>query len=156
LQQVIRSTAPNIDAMKGQHFTDIQLITLQTLIDTLIPPDEWPSGWESGVGDYLLRQFDRDLRDRLEIYRTALDLLDAETTMTSHAHVAFADLSLPERTELLTQLEQGSTSNQWPFAPSEFISMASAHAAEGFYSDPGNGGNRGGIAWKMMGFEVRG
>jgi hypothetical protein len=30
------------------------------------------------------------------------------------------------------------------------------HSAEGFYSDPGNGGNRDNIAWKMIGFEVTG
>jgi hypothetical protein len=27
---------------------------------------------------------------------------------------------------------------------------------EGFYGDPGNGGNRNAVSWHMIGFEVRG
>jgi hypothetical protein len=34
--------------------------------------------------------------------------------------------------------------------------MLAEHCAEGFYSDPGNGGNHSESAWKMIGFEVRG
>jgi gluconate 2-dehydrogenase gamma chain len=30
------------------------------------------------------------------------------------------------------------------------------HTMEGFYSDPGNGGNRDAVSWKMIGFEVTG
>ena len=34
--------------------------------------------------------------------------------------------------------------------------MIVEHCAEGFYSNPENGGNKDGIAWEMIGFEVRG
>ena len=131
-------------------FTPAQRFCLDALVDTLIPPDDWPGGVDAGVVDYLARLLAIDLADMLPIYKTALDLLDAETTG------AFADLGSDERVELLTMLERGETSQAWPFAPSWFLSMASTHAAEGYYSDPGNGGNRDGVAWKMIGFEVRG
>ena len=27
--------------------------TLRTLLDRIIPPDDYPGAWQSGVGDYL-------------------------------------------------------------------------------------------------------
>ena len=35
--------------------------TLQAIIDRLIPADDYPSGWEAGVGDYLFRHWFSDL-----------------------------------------------------------------------------------------------
>ena len=40
--------------------------------------------------------------------------------------------------------------------PVAFFQTAVEHAMEGFYSDPGNGGNHDGVSWRMIGFEVRG
>jgi len=132
-------------------FTPVQLRCLHALVDTLIPPDEWPGGVDAGVVDYLSRLLATDLPDVLPIYESALDLLDAETKTG-----AFGSLDSDERIELLSKLDRGETSQAWPFAPSWFLSMASTHAAEGYYSDPGNGGNQDAVAWKMIGFEVRG
>ena len=132
-------------------FTPAQLQCLNALVDTLIPPDDWPGGVDAGVVDYLAQLLATDLPDMLPIYKTALDLLDAEATTG-----LFASLDSDERIALLSTLERGETSQAWPFAPSWFLSMASTHAAEGYYSDSGNGGNRDGVAWKMIGFEVRG
>ena len=134
--------------------TTDQLRCLNALIDTLIPPDDWPGGVDAGVVGYLVRLL-RDQRELLPIYESGLDLLDLE----AHAYRAWTDfheLDPSERTELLVNLEKGVTSREWPFSPSWFLSTAVNHAAEGFYSDPGNGGNRDGVAWKMIGFEVRG
>jgi gluconate 2-dehydrogenase gamma chain len=36
-----------------------------------------------------------------------------------------------------------------------FFRLLVAHTAEGYYSDPGNGGNRDRISWKMIGFEAK-
>ena len=40
--------------------------------------------------------------------------------------------------------------------PATFLGIAAEHAAEGFYSDPGNGGNIGSVSWAMVGFRVTG
>ena len=40
-----------------------QLAILQALIDRLVPPDDFPGGWEAGAGDYLLHQLASDVRD---------------------------------------------------------------------------------------------
>jgi len=130
-----------------------QIQTLRAAIDCLIPPDEFPGGWEAGVGDYLLRQFERDLRSSLERYRIGLDALDQE----AHARAGqpFTELTPKAQTALLEQLEQGQVVTAWAIAPENFFRQLVDHAMEGYYGDPGNGGNRDASAWKMIGFEVR-
>jgi hypothetical protein len=54
-------------------FTGRQLATLGALVDRIIPPDDFPSGWEAGVGAYLERQLSRDLQPWIETYRAGLD-----------------------------------------------------------------------------------
>jgi len=133
--------------------TPKQIQTLRSVIDCVIPPDEFPGGWEAGVGDYLLRQFERDLRPQLEMYRAGLDALDQEAQ--ARTGQPFAELTPEAQTTLLEQIEQGKVITDWPIAPADFFRQLVDHAMEGYYGDPGNGGNRDAIAWKMIGFEVR-
>ena len=46
-------------------FSERQAATLRAMVDRLIPPDDFPGGWEAGVGDYLARQLSGDLRPLL-------------------------------------------------------------------------------------------
>ena len=70
--------------------------------------------------------------------------------------IRFADLSPSEQDALLTRVEEGDVTSSWPINPKQFFRMAVGHALEGFYADPGNGGNHDGVSWRMIGFEVRG
>ena len=85
-------------------FDDCQMRSLQALLDTLIPADDYPGAWEAGVGDYLLRQLQGDLAELLPAYQTWLRALDGEAH-TVYGEL-FADLSLAERTALLTKIEK--------------------------------------------------
>ena len=134
--------------------TEPQRTTLRALIDRIIPADDFPGGWDAGVGDYLDRQFAGDLSDALELYLSGLDALDVEARMT--AGVSFAALAPDAQDELLRSVEVGEMATDWPVDPPEFVRAATEHAAEGFYGDPGNGGNRDGVSWRMIGFEVTG
>ena len=131
-----------------------QTTTLQAVVNRMIPPDDWPGGWEAGVGDYLFRQFERDLKGAVETYQQGLDALDAE----AHAvyQRSFAQLGEAQQDSLLTQIERGEVQTDWQVVPAAFVNMLAHHCAEGFYADSGNGGNRDSIAWQMIGFEVRG
>ena len=140
--------------MTSTTLSNDQWRTLQALVDCLIPRDDFPSGWEAGVGEYLARQFEGDLREVVPMYVLGLDGLDAEAQATLGQ--PFAALDLKTQTHLLTQIEQGQTKTTWPTNAQSFLTTAMNHAAEGFYSDPGNGGNTDGAAWKMMGYEVKG
>ena len=133
-------------------FEPRQLQTLQTLVDTIIPEDDYPSGWEAGVGDYLLRQLESDLENCLSLYRDWLDALEIEAEKVFQR--SFASLDLKARTSLLEAIEQGDIKSDWRVDQAGFFATIVEHCTEGFYADPGNGANRDGIAWAMVGFEV--
>ncbi|MDQ2688564.1 MAG: gluconate 2-dehydrogenase subunit 3 family protein, partial [Armatimonadota bacterium] len=62
--------------------TTRQWATLEALVNRIIPPDESPGGWEAGVGDYLQRQFAKDLSEKIALYQSGLDALDEEARQT--------------------------------------------------------------------------
>lgn len=134
-------------------FTEQQTLCLQALVNCIIPADDFPNGWDAGVGDYLMRQFEGDLQDKVDVYRRGLKSLDAESQAV-YEH-DFAWLSREEQVALLTTIEQGQVKANWKVDPAQFVRMVSEHCAEGYYSNPENGGNRDQVAWRMIGFEVR-
>lgn len=124
--------------------------TLHSLMDRIIPPDEDPGAWQAGVGDYITRQLQGDLRGELARYQAGLDALEAEAR--ARARTSFSALPPAEQDALLRQVEAGEVLAPWATDPARFFQMVVEHVAEGFYSDPGNGGNRDGAAWQMIGF----
>ena len=134
--------------------SDRQMTCLQALVDTIIPADDFPGGWEAGVGDYLIRQLNSDLASQLTMYRIWFDMLDAEARAKNDKD--FADLSLDERTALLESIEKGGVKAVWALDPVACFALIVEHCTEGYYSDPGNGGNLDAVSWAMVGFEVTG
>lgn len=144
-------------------FSPRQWETLRAVVDRIIPPDDFPGGWDAGVGDYLARQLSPggDLAALLPTYRAGLDALEQEAdAVRSVGHsglVHFAELGADAQDVILARVSKGTAAAKWrKVAPSRFFRLLVEHAQEGFYGDPGNGGNRDGAAWKMIGFEVRG
>ncbi len=133
--------------------TTHHLETLRALVNRIIPPDGDPGGWDGGVGDYVVLQFERDLKPLLQTYRLGLEALDSEAR-AAYA-LDFAQLSATQQDALLTRVEAKVVSTPWPFDPASFFRMACEHCAEGYYGDPANGGNPNGASWGMIGFEVR-
>ena len=68
----------------------------------------------------------------------------------------FAALGEAQQDALLTRVEQGEVRTDWSIDAAGFFAQFAEHCAEGFYSDPGNGGNRDGVSWRMIGYEVSG
>jgi hypothetical protein len=131
-----------------------QVQILEALVNRIIPADEYPGGWEAGVGDYLSLQFKRDLKHLVQVYSLGLDGLDGEACAVHNRNFDQLDESLQD--DLLTQIEVGRVMTPWVVDPVAFFRMAVEHCAEGYYSDPGNGGNKGSISWDMIGFQVHG
>ncbi len=129
-----------------------QLTILETVINIIIPADTDPSGWEGGVGDYFLHQFEGDLKPVLATYEQGLLSLDAEAKAVTGKPLAELDPQAQEA--LMMNIERGHVQTTWSTDPTAFFAMLVEHCAEGFYSDPGNHGNRNGTAWAMIGFEV--
>src|ERR1700674_349197 len=125
--------------MKLHMLTEQQTKILEAVVNTIIPPDGDPGGWESGVGDYLFRQFGRDLEAFVRMYQQGILAVDDGAQPIPGKN--FADLTPDAQESLLARIERGQVQTVWPVDPASFFVMVVEHCAEGFYSDPGNGGN---------------
>jgi len=125
--------------------------TLRAAVDRIIPADEYPGAWQSGVGDYLARQFEKDLRPFFADYCSGLASLEADSIARFQRD--FCSLLDEEKDEILGKVETGKVSTNWTIAPQIFFRLLTNTTAEGFYSEPEQGGNRDGLSWVMVGFE---
>jgi hypothetical protein len=133
--------------------TETEQTILQAVVDRIIPPDDYPGAWEAGVGDYIARQLEGDLRSMLRMVRDGLTALDAEA-VAQYGH-SFIDLDAEQQDGLLRHVEAGNVKTSWPVSPARCFAQWVHLTGEGYYSDPGNGGNRNGVAWEMIGFKER-
>jgi hypothetical protein len=131
--------------------TEQQRQTLRAAVNRIIPQDDYPGAWQSGVGDYLARQFEGDLRPVFDDYRNGLTALDAESR--ARFQRSFSKLSEADQDRVLGLVESGEVLTTWDVAPPFFFSLLVRTTAEGFYSEPEQGGNRNALSWKMVGFE---
>ena len=106
---------------------------LRAVVDRVIPGDEFASGCAAGVDGFILRLLAGDSRNDLEMVEAGLDALESQ---------GFGGLGAAGQDDVLRSVE-----NQKWFE--RIVEMA----MEGFYGDPGNGGNKGEVAWKMIGYD---
>ena len=125
--------------------------TLRTVVDCLIPADDFPGAYEAGVCDYLVKLFETDLRADAEFFSTGLDSIEREAR--ARFGEPFANLTPAQQTITLEAIQQGDVVTSWQISPQRFFEMLVCTTAEGFYSDPQQGGNRGAVSWTMTGFE---
>ncbi len=122
-------------------------------MNRVIPEDEHPGAWDAGCGDYLFRQLNGQLAHLHATYRAGLDGLDAEAR--AEFAQGFADLATDQQDGVLGRVETGSVSAAWTTPPQGFFTTLVNHTAEGYYADPGQGGNRDRVSWQMVGFNGR-
>jgi gluconate 2-dehydrogenase gamma chain len=125
--------------------------TLPAVVDCLIPPDDFPGAYDAGVCDYIEQLFETDLAEQAEFFRVGIDAIDIEALATYNA--PFAVLTRDQQIEILGAIESGTVKTSWTIAPERFFAMLVNITAEGYYSDPQQGGNRGQASWIMTGFE---
>ena len=125
--------------------------TLPAVVDCLIPPDDFPGAYDAGVCDYIDQLLQTDLAEHAEFFRAGLDAIDSEALATYNA--PFAVLTHEQQISILKAIESGALKTAWPIAPARFFDMLVNTTAEGYYSDPEQGGNRGRASWVMTGFE---
>ena len=125
--------------------------TLRALVDCLIPADDFPGASEAGVCDFLARLFGSDLSQEIDFFHTGLEAVEAEAI--ARFNRKFAELPHDQQVLTLQAIESGHVSTEWMISPERFFEMLVNTTAEGYYSDPQQGGNRGGASWVMTGFE---
>src|SRR5205809_4677651 len=101
--------------------TEQQQQTLRSAVDRIIPPDDYPGAWESGVGDYLARQFESDLRPVFDDYCTGLTALEAESA--ARFQQSFSQLSSEDQDSVLALIEAGEVLTTWDVAPLRFFKL---------------------------------
>ena len=125
--------------------------TLRAVVDCLIPPDDFPGAYEAGVCDYFERIFQTDLATQSEFFNTGIRCIEAEAL--EWFNESFANLTPEQKISTLAAIESSDVKTFWPISPSVFFELLVNTTAEGYYSEPQQGGNRGGISWVMTGFE---
>ena len=113
---------------------------LRAALERILPRDEDPGALDAGAEAYLDRQLGGDLRASGEMIRAGLAALDA--TARGRSGHGFAALPAGEQDALLREIETA-----------DFFLLLVRTTAEGFYSDPAQGGNRDAVSWRMTGFE---
>jgi len=125
--------------------------TIRAVVDCLIPPDDFPGAYEAGVCNYLDRLLQTDLAEHADFFRAGIDAIDTEALAQYNAR--FEALTPDQQIAILAGIDSGAVKTSWPVAPSRFFEMLVNTTAEGYYSDPQQGGNRGCASWVMTGFE---
>ena len=130
-----------------------ELELLRALLERLVPPDDFAGAFGAGVDDYVTRQLAGDLVSRLPAVAAGLQGLDAEAR--ARDGVSFGVLGCDAQDAILRDIEAGRTRVAWETPPGAFLSLMVSLAAEGYYADPGNGGNRDRVSWKMVGYDPK-
>lgn len=159
-----------------QYFNSGEVDFLTPAVDRLIPPDPTgPSASEAGVVIFLDRQLAGDYGNGAHFYlegpwQKGTDTQGYQSRFTPaqfyrHAIAAieqavgrsengkrFRDLGTDKQDALLKQMESGDLKLDGPITSKAFFTMFLQNVLEGYFSDPIYGGNKGGAAWKMIGF----
>ena len=138
-------------------FSNAERETLSAVLDRLIPADDVAGAVASGGVEYVERLFRRELASELDVFRAALRALDE---VVSRAEVdarvtSFARLAPEPQDRWLARMERGELRAMSPQLTASFFERLLNLAAEGFYADPAQGGNRGAVSWRMMGYDPR-
>jgi gluconate 2-dehydrogenase gamma chain len=130
----------------------MRLETLRAIVDCLIPPDDFPGALEAGVCDFLARLLETDLADQREVFASGLEGIESEAL--ARFDKSFANLNSDQQVEVLRDVEHGRVMTSWPTSPQHFFEILVMTTAEGYYSDPEQGGNTESVSWVMTGFQV--
>jgi hypothetical protein len=137
--------------------TPPQLTALRSLLDRIIPADDFPGALAAGTDTYVLRHLLGDCTEEAPVFLLGLTQLDAETVARHGPHQTFATLLPTQQDALLADLAAARPMTPWPppLAALTWFHRLVELAHEGFYADPANGGNRDAASWGMLGYAPR-
>ncbi len=131
------------------------IATLRAAIDRLIPRDDFPGATEAGVDRYIIQLLAGDRAGESPRIEQALRAIDAEARATRGKH--FDQLPPGAQDDILAAVENGRVASAiWiDLDPRALFDRLVELCAEGYYSDPEQGGNRDGVSWRMIGYDRR-
>jgi hypothetical protein len=144
--KVVHTFFQMFDATRGHGtlipWPDDQIEHLRTIMDRIIPRDQDPSATDLGVDRYVLQQ----------LRSGAFPLSD----QIRDGVAAVADLARSRLGRSLQDLDDGEQDRMLQeVTPQSWFQALAELVAEGYYADPGNGGNAGARSWTIIGYEHR-
>lgn len=134
-------------------FSAAELETLKSLVNTVVPADEWAGGWDGGVERLLAGHGDDFLADGLTILQSTVAAADASADALRGQ--PFAQLSPDDQrsiVEAALEIEEPGGGQPWPGrqvdAAKPFSSLVTI-TYQGFYA-----GTREPAGWKMVGYSI--
>jgi hypothetical protein len=135
-------------------FPEPQREILRAVADRIVPADDFPGAAEAGAVEFISRLLNTDLRGEQLTYLNGLAAIDQEARAVYEK--PFVSLEPRQQDEILTNIEADRVQTDWIVPPVAFFQMLVEQVLESFYADPGNGGNRDKVSWKMIGFRAEG
>lgn len=128
--------------------------TVDALAARIIPGDaEDPGAREAGVVYYIDRALSGTYSEWQGVYREGIRTLNTYTTERYGGN--FFELSETNQDTVMEALANGEVpgfGDSDMGASESFFTVVWSHTAEGMFSDPIYGGNRGAVGWKLIGF----
>jgi gluconate 2-dehydrogenase gamma chain len=81
-------------------------------------------------------------------------LISLEKESRKQFEQSFSSLSEKQKDAILSQVEAGNVLATWTVSPQAFFTLLTNTTAEGFYSEPEQGGNHERVSWAMIGFDA--
>ncbi|UED83324.1 GMC family oxidoreductase [Streptomyces profundus] len=131
------------------------LDTLRAVVNRLVPAEGHPGGWESGLDTFLPSALGAAARAEAPLVEAGLARLDQEAG-ARHGGTRFAALAPAEQDDLIAELLADHTEPDAGGADAgRCLRTLIRLCGQGFWGDPGNGGNRDGASWRLIGYRER-
>ncbi|MFI4994402.1 MAG: GMC family oxidoreductase [Hyphomicrobiales bacterium] len=120
----------------------LDVFLLEAVVDRIVPSDEDPGAIAAGTMGFVRERLRQAPPGLAEAIRAGLRVAD-DTARAKHGR-GFLEIGADERDGALHAL-----------AGEPWFRLLAEMTAEGFYADPGNGGNLSAASWKMLGYDPR-
>jgi gluconate 2-dehydrogenase gamma chain len=119
-----------------------QATEIEAAASRIIPTDDTPGAREAGVIYFIDRALGTFAADRRADYEKGLPVLQAKTQEMFPGAGKFSQATPDQQDAVLKALEG-----------QPFFELILSHTVMGFLSVPERGGNRGGVGWKLIGYD---
>ena len=126
------------------HLAPDEAAELAAVAARILPTTDTPGATEAGVIYFIDRALGAEQRKALPTMRAGITDLRRRAARRKPGTTTFAALPAAHQVAILAEIEQG-----------EFFQGMRCATMVGMFGDPSHGGNRGGVGWKLLGFEHR-
>lgn len=140
-QHTMQAVAAGAPA-KLEYLTPAQAAEVEAITAVIIPTTDTPGGREAGVVYFIDRSLHTWASNQQKPFADAMAAVNAKRNEMFPGSASFASLAAAQQMELIKAIEKTPE-----FGLIRFATVA------GFLSNPEDGGNRGMVGWKLIGFD---